>query len=207
MIFRCIHFPGNGELVPPALLFVLTIALWAFGLEDVLRYERHAVLNGEIWRLFSANFVHLGWEHLMLNLVGLVLVWYLVGRVLSVTNWLIVVVMCSVCVTGGLWMTEADLAWYVGLSGLLHGILVAGALLLVWSDPRFAFGILAIVTLKVGTEVIGEFPSPVEGIIGGQVVSMSHLYGALGGIVSWLGMCVASKVHVHFDMDSSKRQR
>jgi len=36
----------------------------------VLRYERAAIAGGEVWRLVSCHFVHLGWAHCLLNVGG-----------------------------------------------------------------------------------------------------------------------------------------
>ena len=47
----------------------------------VLRYERGAVLDGELWRLLTAHLIHLGLAHWALNAAGLVLCALLANRV------------------------------------------------------------------------------------------------------------------------------
>ena len=60
---------------PPAALSLLCLLLTMAGpqLSPILRYDRAAVAAGEWWRLFSGNFVHLGYWHLLLNVLSLAL--------------------------------------------------------------------------------------------------------------------------------------
>ncbi len=91
-----------------------------------LKYDRLAIQAGELWRLGSGHFAHLGAAHLALNLAGLFLVWALVGSRLSVALWLVVVVLALTGINLGFWFLDKHLLWYVGLSGMLHSFLVAG---------------------------------------------------------------------------------
>ena len=86
-----------------------------------------AIADGEYWRLLSGHFAHLGYPHLALNLAGLILVWLLVGRLYSTWRWLLVAAFSIVVMDAGFWFVDSDMRWYVGLSGLLHGLLLAGA--------------------------------------------------------------------------------
>jgi len=158
----------------------------AFGddAREFLRYDRAAIADGEYWRLLSGHFVHLGYSHLALNLVGLLLVWLLVGRLYSTQRWLFVTVISIVVMDAGFWFLDADLRWYVGLSGLLHGLLLAGAIAGVRSLPAESLVICAVVVAKLAYEQIaGPLPGS-ESVAGGAVVVNSHLYGAVGGALS-----------------------
>ena len=59
-----------------AIILVLDLVL---GLGDsmgeALRYDRSAIAAGGWWRLLTAHIVHLDLHHLILNELGLVLVW------------------------------------------------------------------------------------------------------------------------------------
>src|SRR3569623_2737413 len=61
----------------------LLIALAGPDASVALRYERAAILDGEMWRLVSGHLVHLGWSRLVLNLAGLALIWGLYQRRLA----------------------------------------------------------------------------------------------------------------------------
>jgi rhomboid family GlyGly-CTERM serine protease len=92
----------------------------------VLRYDRAGLAAGELWRLASGHLVHLGWSHLWLNLAGLLLVWVLVGGVFSILQWCLIAIAAIAAMDAGFWFLKPELGWYVGMSGLLHGLFVAG---------------------------------------------------------------------------------
>ena len=59
-----------------------------FTLVRLLRYDRDAILAGQLWRVLTGHLVHLGGSHLAMNLVGLALIWMLFGRLMSTAAWL-----------------------------------------------------------------------------------------------------------------------
>ncbi|MCH9693711.1 MAG: rhombosortase, partial [Gammaproteobacteria bacterium] len=170
--------------LPLALIAIALAAALAGELgRDWLRYDRIWIAQGEGWRFLSAHIVHLGWSHLLLNALGLLLVWYLVGANLSSRRWLSIMLIVILCIDAGLWWLNPGLLWYVGLSGLLHGMLVAG---LAASLPRLSaenavLGLLLL--LKLGWEQFGGPLPGSEVSSGGPVVVDAHLYGAVGGAV------------------------
>jgi len=165
-------------------LVCVFVAAFGDDARELLRYERAAIADGEYWRLLSGHFVHLGYSHLALNLVGLLLVWLLVGRLYNTQRWLLVIAISIVVMDAGFWFLDADLGWYVGLSGLLHGLLLAGAIAGIRSLPAESFVICAVVVAKLVYEQIsGPLPGS-ESVAGGAVVVNSHLYGAVGGALS-----------------------
>lgn len=147
-----------------------------------LRYDRGAIIqHGQWWRLFTGNFVHLGWPHLSLDLAGLVLVWLLFRPQIAERVWAIATVFCSLGVGVGLLWRMPDLQWYVGLSGMLHGLFVAGALLCIRQGYRFELLMIALVVGKLVWEhTMGPLPGS-EHYSGGHVVVQAHLYGAVSG--------------------------
>jgi rhomboid family GlyGly-CTERM serine protease len=153
---------------------------------EALRYERSAIQAGEVWRLITGNLVHLGWEHLALNLAGLLLVWLLFGRLLSTRQWLIVSATSCLAVGLGLLLFDPELDWYVGLSGMLHGLFVTGLLLNLRSGYKLEWLLLAALVVKlVWEQYHGAMPGSAE-IAGGAVIVNAHLYGAVSGIVTGL---------------------
>lgn len=164
------------------------IALFGAAAHYGLRYDRFAIEDGKLWRLVSGHFVHLGTQHLILNLAGLVLVWLLVGRQYTMRQWGLVILISLVVIDFGFWYLDPDLDWYVGLSGLLHGLLVAGALTAYRDTPVEALVIIAAVTAKIVYEqMVGPMPGS-ESTAGGAVVVNAHLYGAVGGLIAGLIM-------------------
>lgn len=148
---------------------------------ELLRYDRDAISNAEIWRLLTGHLVHLGWSHFLLNAAGLLLIFYLVASRFTSLQWLLVVIAVLIGIDIGFWFWQPQLVWYVGLSGLLHGILAAGAadgLRTGQLDYRL---IAAFLVIKLTYEqFIGPLPGS-EGTTGGNVVVAAHLYGAISG--------------------------
>jgi rhomboid family GlyGly-CTERM serine protease len=151
---------------------------------ELLRYDRDGIANGEVWRLVSGHFVHLGFAHWVLNGAGLLLVWFLVGEFLRDRQWIVVTVVSVVCIDIGFWVLEPQLQWYVGLSGLLHGYLAAG-IVTAYRQRKIEMAVLAaaIVGKLVYEQLLGPVPGS-ELSTGGAVITAAHLYGAIGGLIA-----------------------
>ena len=175
----------------PALIIPVIIALVSLGLQvaDLVpqfRYSRSLIEQGHWWLLITGNLVHLGWGHLVLNLAGLAMVWWFFIDDLRAWEWLLVLPISSLFVTLGLYLFDVHLIWYVGLSGLLHGLFVAGGIRLLSKELGFAVVLLGVLAGKLAYEqFFGSLPGTSE-MSGGPVVVNSHLYGAIGGVVSGL---------------------
>ncbi|MFZ5594963.1 MAG: rhombosortase [Pseudomonadota bacterium] len=151
-----------------------------------LRYEREQILAGELWRLLTASFVHLGWSHLLMNLAALALIWMLFGRLLTTKTWLLLSLASLLSVSLGLLLFSPEIGWYVGLSGMLHGLFAAGAMASLRAGHRLELALLALLLGKIVWEqAYGPLPGTAE-FAGGAVVTDAHLYGAAGGFISVL---------------------
>ena len=151
---------------------------------ELLAFDRTGIAAGEAWRLLSGHFVHLGISHLSLNLVGLALVWYLVGRQFTTVRWLFVAILSIVAMDAGFWWLNPELDWYVGLSGLLHGLLAAGLVVAVRERDREGLVIALFVIGKLAWEQWGGPLPGSEATAGGAVIVDAHLYGAMGGALA-----------------------
>ncbi|HEX6929954.1 MAG TPA: rhombosortase [Gammaproteobacteria bacterium] len=148
------------------------------------RYERAAVLSGEWWRLATGNVVHLGVPHLLLNLAGLVLIGWIFGPGLRARQWLWLLLASGVGISAGFLLLEPQLRWYVGLSGVLHGLLLGATALDRGFDWRLRGALIAGVIVKLAWEQwAGALPFTAEAA-GGPVVVDAHLYGGLGGLIA-----------------------
>ncbi len=173
----------------PALTCLGSLALLAILLSssgdawrDVLCYQRDAVLSGQLWRLLSAHLVHAGWHHLLFNLLGLALIGLLFRASFSARQWLGVMLVSVFFIDAGFLWLEPGLEWYVGLSGLLHGLMAAGAVAW-WRDERGtpAAVMSAILAVKlIWEQLVGPMPTAT----GIPTIVDAHLYGAIGGLVA-----------------------
>jgi len=186
----------RGALTLSVLIIVILLLAWAGEpARELLRYQRAAVLNGEYWRLLSAHLVHGSWQHVGVNLAGLLLMVALFHDGYRYLNWCWIVGLSVAAIDLGFLLFMPQLVWYVGLSGVLHGLLAAGAI--AWwklEDRRLAATLSLIMVGKLAWEqwhgalpLSGELP----------VVINAHLYGALGGLLggllSWRSLPVSRR--------------
>jgi rhomboid family GlyGly-CTERM serine protease len=148
---------------------------------DALRYQRSAVMQGEPWRLLSGHLVHLSWSHMLMNLLALALLWALLGETLTLAAWSLLLLSCALFDGLGLLLFNPAVEWYVGLSGVLHGLFLAGALAGLASGRRDALLLFVALVVKLAWEQLaGPLPGSAAAA-GGPVVVDAHLYGAIAG--------------------------
>lgn len=145
-------------------------------------FERDS-MNSQPWRYWTGHWVHLGWKHLLLNFVALVLLPVLFVKCHS-KQLLWGLLSIAPVLSLMLYFCQPQLMVYAGLSGVLHGIFVALALyhLAFQSERILALLLLLGVGLKLYTEQhYGD--SQTADIIGFSVIIDAHLYGAMCGVV------------------------
>jgi rhomboid family GlyGly-CTERM serine protease len=146
----------------------------------LLRYDRVGLAAGQWWRLLTAHVVHLDFEHAALNSIGLVLMWALFARDYKPGQWLLIVLTAIGAIDVGLWLRDLTVAWYVGSSGALHGVMTAGTLAHLRRRDLDGWILAAFIIVKLCYEQgAGALPFADSGA---GVVVDAHLYGALGGV-------------------------
>jgi rhomboid family GlyGly-CTERM serine protease len=169
------------------LLLILLLLGAVLGLGDsvgaLLRYDRSAIAAGGWWRLLTAHIVHLDLSHLILNELGLVLVWSLFAQDYDAVEWCVIVLSGALAISSGLWWLSPRVSWYVGASGILHTVMAAGTAKHLaaglWDRWILASGLC----VKLAWEQWGGHVAPL-------VVVDAHLYGAacgfaVGAALSW----------------------
>lgn len=178
-------------------LLLLSAILQASGLTPLLRYSRDAIAAGEIWRVITGHLLHLGAAHFVLNAIGTALAAALVGAQLRPLAWGWVWLACALSVSGGLWFLQPSIGWYLGLSGVLHGLIVAGGIACLgdYRERLFAAAVLVAIAAKLGWEYwSGAMPGTTV-LAGGSVVTEAHLYGAIGGLLAGLAVLASRRLH------------
>ena len=173
--------------LPITIAFVVTfIGLFGSDMTLWLRFDRNAILSGEIWRLFTGHLAHMSWPHLSMNLLGLALVWGLFDRHLPAKRWLHTVLFTAFGTSLFLLVIDSHLRWYVGLSGVLHGMFIIGCLYDLRGGRWDSKLLLAIIIAKLLWEqLVGPLPGS-EVTAGGSVVVDAHLFGALMGLITYV---------------------
>ena len=143
----------------------------------LLRYDRAALAGGQAWRLLTAHLVHLDLRHALLNGCGIALMWALFVRDYTARQWLLVVLGAMVAIDAGLWLCDSTVQWYLGSSGVLHGVLAAGAFAHLRRREPDGWVLAGFLAAKlVWEQRVGPLP-----LAGGVVVVDAHLYGVIGG--------------------------
>ncbi|PCM43515.1 rhomboid family intramembrane serine protease [Marinobacter sp. ANT_B65] len=134
--------------------------------------------SGQVWRLFTPDFLHFSWTHIIFNSVML---WFLGSQV----EWFdgrgrlaVLFVITSLFSNGLQYMISGPL--FGGLSGVVYGIL-GYCWLSQRTLPRFQFP-PALVTFAVVWMVIGFTPLP-ELLGLGSMANEAHLGGFVAGLV------------------------
>ncbi len=170
-------------------IVVLLLAALGDSARELLRYQPDLFYTGEYWRIITSHFVHLSLNHTLFNVAGTAIFSFLFARQLSCLGWWLVLAFLAPVSSVLIYTFNPDLGWYVGFSGVLHGLLITGGILELrkvdGNDMRMAIFILVVIAAKLMQEqFFGSLESTTEGIIGGKVFFDAHLYGALAGVVS-----------------------
>lgn len=160
-----------------AVLSALCLSLMAWApAADSLMWDRGALGHGQFWRGMTAHLVHLNMMHCLKNLLGLLLICEYLWHELRLFDVCVLTLWTAAGVSLMLWWLVPDVGWYLGLSGVLHGLWAGSAL--VWLlragalVPAVALALL-VIKLSMPVAAVGALP----------VVSVAHGYGALCGVL------------------------
>jgi rhomboid family GlyGly-CTERM serine protease len=165
-------------LIGACLLLVLP-QLGGETVRNALGYDRAALAQGQWWRLLSAHFVHLDAQHALLNGLGMVLMWALFARDFSPWRWAAIYLFSAMTISGGLWLLNPEIEWYVGASGALHGVMTAGTLAHLRRRDLDGWILTAFIVAKLAYE---QFAGSMPFAGAAHTVVDAHLYGAAGGL-------------------------
>ncbi|MDF1764495.1 MAG: rhombosortase [Oleibacter sp.] len=179
-------------------LLCVVVMLGGNPVMDILRFDRLAIEQGQIWRLFTAHISHLSYAHAGMNLAALALTAYVADQRRTALEWSL----CWVWLMGttglGLYLLAPDLYYYVGLSGALHGGLIAA----IMTSPYYSARIRTLVVLVIVGKILWE-QSPFYddlanlALIGGRVESRAHLFGGIAGLIWGATMVLRVRISKH----------
>ena len=174
---------GGLLLTGIAALAILTAA-GGTTLLDVLCYQRTAILDGQLWRLLTASFVHLNMSHTLMNVAALLVIQGLFGAMFSWRAWLLLTLACTAGISLALLVMNPEVGNYAGLSGVLHGYFMAGICADRRRHPRTSAVLMLLVCSKLAWEQLaGPLPGSAT-LAGGTVIVDAHLYGAIMGLLA-----------------------
>ena len=168
-------------------LAILTLPLGVLheAVNPSLQYDPQAIRSGEIWRVLTAHIVHLSAIHAALNLTALGLMIYGFGQSRSTPSLAFCALISALTISLSLFFWQPQVSYYVGLSGVLHGLFLFMLLPLCSQKKPLAWFALALLAAKL----LYEFWQPAgsaatEQLIGGPVLTVAHWYGAMGGMLA-----------------------
>lgn len=177
-----------------ASVLIAVIAIWlpfyqaeTGSLLDQYDYYSSVVWQ-EPWRIFTAHIFHLDTTHAITNAIALVLVTLFFAHHFSVRTWFNAVIVIMVSCTAVVWLIGMP-ERFVGLSALIHGLLLT-SLLLEWSQQNYARNdwlsplVIGLLVLKVVLEIFGAMHSAIL-LSAGTDYGYIHLAGLVSGIIAW----------------------
>ena len=149
---------------------------------DLFIYWRESLLT-EFWRLWTAHWVHVGWMHFLLNMLAFACLPFIFPHA-KTRQLTILLLLLSPFISLMFYFFMPDIEAYAGLSGVLHGMYVAVALVDLKYPKERNFAVL--VLILVGVKLVWENTwgnSGTAQLIGSPVLVEAHWLGALGGVL------------------------
>ena len=170
-------------------LIVLCITtFFASSLNPLLRFDRSDLYAGEVWRLITGHLVHLSAYHALMNILGLIMIRLIFPADLSNKNLPTAMLFIAASSSLALLICSPQLDWYLGFSGVLHGLFAF--CLVLHLKPRISLDwlILGALIVKLSYEQLPAYDANyLMDYIHAPVAVDAHLYGALAGMI-WGGL-------------------
>lgn len=162
-------------------LLCIGLSLGGDKVRQWMQYDRTALASGEVWRLLTAHLVHGSTQHTLVNLLGLLMMWALFNRTFRLSGWIVILACGTAAIDLGFWFLMPELQWYVGLSGVLHAVLAAGAIAWWKTEPKLLALLLS--SIMIGKLIWEQWQGalPLSGEL--PVIVNAHLYGEVGGVL------------------------
>jgi rhomboid family GlyGly-CTERM serine protease len=149
---------------------------------DWLELQRQAVLqSGQLWRIFAAHWTHVSPEHLVINVLGLLVLGNLFYLRDSFRVWLLSLSIVTLGVSLGLLVMLPELNWYRGFSGCLYGLFVYECARHWRAQPWTSGIVLFLIFGKLVLDSLVPSGHGVAALIGAPVIDSAHVVGASVG--------------------------
>ncbi|GIU49100.1 rhombosortase [Shewanella sairae] len=176
------HLSLNSPYLVAFICSLLCTALFAFGLDNELSYQRYLILESQWWRLLTGNLLHTNLWHLVMNLTGLWVIIALHEQHYRATKLSVLFIILCLLQGIGLLAFYPELVGYVGLSGMLHGLFAYGAVFDIRQGYKSGYLLLLGVILKVAYEQYYGASAEVTALIDARVATEAHLIGLMCGL-------------------------
>lgn len=178
---------------------VFCCCLWMLqGYLDVLEFDRQLILSGEIWRIWTGHLVHTNTSHFSLNVVAAIIIYFTFLTEIKLGSLLLCSLIFAALISTALLVLYPNLAWYNGMSGLLHALAAYFSVCLARDKDKVLWIGFAIVWGKVLFDATNANSGHVNLIDDMAVITEAHFIGAL------MGTAVAAILMVHLRRSPGK---
>lgn len=152
-----------------------------------LAYHRHAIANGELWRLWTAHLVHFSFAQAVADAAVLLACGALAEQAIGSRRMAWLLLCAAPLVSAGLFALAPSMAEYRGASALATACAVLAAALLWRLGPWWRLGTAAAATAFATRTLLEAVSMPIspatlpDGVV---VAWQSHLLGALAGAIA-----------------------
>lgn len=167
-------------LAPAVVSAVMLVIYFMPAVEPWLTLEQN-LLFSQPWRIFTTHLVHLHATHLLVNLLALLAIAIIVRRWVHGRIFVNVMLFSALGATLLPVILQQDYQ-FVGLSGVLHGILVYAGIIVLRTNRPLGSTILLMVIAKLAIDLI--FAGTESSWLGAQVAYLCHVGGAIGGAIA-----------------------
>jgi rhomboid family GlyGly-CTERM serine protease len=150
---------------------------------ELLQFDRHAILTGEIWRLWTCHLVHYSTQHALVDLATALAAGVIALPALGWRRLCLILALTAPVISAGLLLLAPDLLYYRGASGMavLLVVLAAGIL---WprAGPRSRAALVLLgvaLVAKISAEALGYATGWSDLPPGVAVAWQAHLLGAV----------------------------
>jgi len=172
-------------IIETAFIILIAAVIYLFDPQasQLLAYYHTGIKQFELWRLISATFCHTNFNHLLMNAFGLIITLALFSDTFKLIKIYPIIIFNSLFIGAALFFFEPEVIWYVGLSGVLHGLFSYGVAADISNKDRWGYLLGAGFIIKIIYEQIYGAQQSTIALIGAPVLVNAHLYGALSGVV------------------------
>lgn len=144
-------------------LGLAALSLLLFSWNDAasfFQYDRSALADGELWRIFTSHFTHWSFDHFLWCIVTFIAIGYICEDI-SPIGYLATLVITSCFIPGIMWLMDTGMHMYRGLSGLASATFVFGALMMMRNAYQeknmFSFSLAALGGVGYLVKILYEF--------------------------------------------------
>lgn len=146
--------------------------------------ERSLTLNGELWRLITSTFMHIGIVHLLMNLYALLFIGSLLEPTIGKIRFLIIYFLTAIVASvSSLWWHKFSIS--AGASGAIFGLFGVFLSLLLFNqvDKQIKRPMLFYISIYIGFNLLNGMKEGIDGaahiggLVSGFIFGLTIIYG------------------------------